>query len=79
MSRMPQRPTVPNDADRATADPTWPHEEIATKLYEAWRRGSLEAGTELTVKAVSQAHTVSVGTAHRAIERAPVAPTPDLW
>lgn len=71
MHRMPQRPVAPTTASdpelRAQTTPRSPHEQVAALLWETWRRGSLTAGTELTVKNIVRAHDVSVGTGHRVI------------
>jgi integrase len=68
MNRMPPRPDAPLEpADRPLRHPRWPHERIAANLHNAWQRGQLPAGSELTMKDIARDHQVAIGTAHRVI------------
>jgi integrase len=68
MNRMPPRPDPRLDpAEAARRTPRWPHERVAAGLYDAWQRGRLAAGSELTMNDIARDYEVSIGTAHRVI------------
>jgi integrase len=65
---MPARPVAAQGPQRVLADPKNPYERIAASLYAQIATGEIEVGAHLpTTKAISASHTVSVGTANRAI------------
>ncbi|TCP54798.1 site-specific recombinase XerD [Tamaricihabitans halophyticus] len=69
LSRVPERPAAPPDPiERAKADPQAPYEHIAASLRRAILEGLLPGGQLApSVKQLCQDHSVSAGTAHRAL------------
>ncbi|MBN9113185.1 MAG: tyrosine-type recombinase/integrase [Pseudonocardia sp.] len=67
-ARMPQRPTVVDDAERARTNPSHPYETVAASLAESVRAGELQVGDVApTAHEIADRHGVSLSTARRAV------------
>lgn len=67
--RMPVRPVLVDQAERAKTDPQAPYERIAAKVREDIVAGTLPEGAPApSEKQLAADHGVSLGTAHRAMD-----------
>ncbi|ODU04289.1 MAG: integrase [Pseudonocardia sp. SCN 72-86] len=67
-ARMPQRPTVVDNAERVRTNPSHPYETVAASLAEGVQAGELLAGDVApTAHEIADQHSVSLSTARRAV------------